>query len=90
MLVVPGVAVGNGGALCYAVDLVAVVPPRHHSTVFRSSVSQPPVRFSVVVHDDRAAVSQLGLKHDGGLAHSNRHALAVLPEDDSLKEKKEN
>jgi hypothetical protein len=30
------------------------------------------------------------LKHDGGLAHSNRHALAVLPEDHSLKEKKEN
>jgi hypothetical protein len=30
------------------------------------------------------------LKHDGGLAHSNRHALAVLPEDHRLKEKKEN
>ena len=25
VLVVPGVAVGNGGALCYAVDLVACV-----------------------------------------------------------------
>ena len=31
MLVVPRVAVGNGGALCYAVDLVACVEKRRAS-----------------------------------------------------------
>ena len=33
VLVVPGVPVGNRGAVRHAVDFVAVIPPCHHAAV---------------------------------------------------------
>ena len=39
----PGVAVRNGGAICDASNLIAIVPPGHHTGIFRGVVFEPSV-----------------------------------------------
>ena len=55
VLVVPGVAVSDGGAVADASDLVTVIPPCHDPGVGRGVVTEPPIRFAVVIDGDRSA-----------------------------------
>mmetsp|Transcript_8845 Transcript_8845/g.28034 ORF Transcript_8845/g.28034 Transcript_8845/m.28034 type:complete len:537 (+) Transcript_8845:4514-6124(+) len=64
VLVVPGVPVGDRGAVGNAGDLVAVVPPGHHARVLRRLVAQPPVGLAVVVHHHLLPSVCLGFEHD--------------------------
>mmetsp|Transcript_130841 Transcript_130841/g.378544 ORF Transcript_130841/g.378544 Transcript_130841/m.378544 type:complete len:295 (-) Transcript_130841:181-1065(-) len=76
VLVVPGVAVRDGRAVRDAVDLIAVVPPRHHPRVLGRVVPQPPVGLSVVVNDNCVS-SDPAPEHDLRLGHPIRHRPAI-------------
>jgi len=82
VLVVPRVAVGDGGAVGDARDLVAVVPPRHDARVLGGLGLEPEVGLAVVVDHDGLAVLQRGLEHDlrarGRLGHHVRVLVELL------------
>mmetsp|Transcript_10448 Transcript_10448/g.33382 ORF Transcript_10448/g.33382 Transcript_10448/m.33382 type:complete len:466 (+) Transcript_10448:423-1820(+) len=80
VLVVPGVAVRDRGAVGNASDLIAVVPPGHDTRVLGGVVAEPKVRLAVVVHQHLGAVAQLGVEHDGRVGHGHGHLLAVAEE----------
>eukprot|EP00959_Pyramimonas_sp_CCMP1952_P432642 9060109-Pyramimonas_sp.AAC.2 len=80
VLVVPRVAVGDGGAVGHARDLVAVVPPGHHARVLGGVVPQPPVRLAEVVDDYRGPVAVPAAEHDLRLGEVLSHLLAVRVE----------
>ena len=80
VLEVPGVAVGQGGAVGDAGDLVPVVPPRHHAAVLGGVLPEPVVAVEVVVHDDALPGLQLRLEDDAGLAGRVRKHVAELVE----------
>mmetsp|Transcript_26441 Transcript_26441/g.57432 ORF Transcript_26441/g.57432 Transcript_26441/m.57432 type:complete len:638 (+) Transcript_26441:429-2342(+) len=77
VLVVPGVAVRNGGAVGHARDLVPVVPPGHHAGILGGVVAQPPVGLPEVVDDHRGSVAVAAAEHDLRLGEVLRHLLAV-------------
>mmetsp|Transcript_20649 Transcript_20649/g.43400 ORF Transcript_20649/g.43400 Transcript_20649/m.43400 type:complete len:680 (+) Transcript_20649:62-2101(+) len=77
VLVVPGVAVGDGGPVPDARDLVPVVPPGHDAGVVGGAVAQPVVRVEVVVDEHLLAVLEAGAEDDGGVGHAHRHLVAV-------------
>mmetsp|Transcript_31081 Transcript_31081/g.73788 ORF Transcript_31081/g.73788 Transcript_31081/m.73788 type:complete len:428 (-) Transcript_31081:964-2247(-) len=79
VLVVPSVAVGDGRAVGDAVDLVPVVPPRHHTRILGGVVAQPPVALAEVVDHHRLAVAGASNKHDRRVGEVLRHVLAVPP-----------
>mmetsp|Transcript_17286 Transcript_17286/g.37111 ORF Transcript_17286/g.37111 Transcript_17286/m.37111 type:complete len:358 (-) Transcript_17286:888-1961(-) len=85
VLVVPGVPVGDGGAVRNAVDLVPVVPPRHHASVLGRVVAKPPVGLAVVVDHHLLPVVQLRLEHDLGLRQPLRQLVRVVVKLDCLR-----
>mmetsp|Transcript_21668 Transcript_21668/g.58326 ORF Transcript_21668/g.58326 Transcript_21668/m.58326 type:complete len:386 (-) Transcript_21668:594-1751(-) len=80
MLVVPSVAVGNGGAVGDARDLVAVIPPGHDARIRGRIIAEPPVGLAVVVNEHGGAVAEVPLHHDGRVAHACRHSVADVIE----------
>ena len=51
MAVVPGVVVHQGGSVGHPGYLVAVVPPRHHTSIVGCVLTQPVVGLTEVVED---------------------------------------
>jgi hypothetical protein len=49
--VVPGVVIHQRGAVSHACDLVAIVPPAHHTRIVVCVLRQPVVRFSEIIQD---------------------------------------
>mmetsp|Transcript_8699 Transcript_8699/g.28678 ORF Transcript_8699/g.28678 Transcript_8699/m.28678 type:complete len:252 (+) Transcript_8699:494-1249(+) len=80
VLVVPRVAVGDGGAVGDARDLVPVVPPRHDAGVLGGVVADPVVRLEVVIHHHGLAALEASLEHDRGLGHGLGHHVRVVPQ----------
>ena len=70
VLVVPRVAVGDGRAVAHPVDLVAVVPPRHHTRVLGRVVAQPPVGLAEVVDQHGASGTVSPAQHDLRQGHA--------------------
>mmetsp|Transcript_142040 Transcript_142040/g.441672 ORF Transcript_142040/g.441672 Transcript_142040/m.441672 type:complete len:231 (+) Transcript_142040:517-1209(+) len=84
VLVVPGVAVGDGGALGDAGYLVSVVPPRHDARVLGRVLVDPLVALQVVVDQDVLSVPALDLVDDLRVGQGPRNAVAVLDEGHQL------
>ena len=80
VLVVPRVAIGNGGSVGDAGDLVPVVPPAHDARVLGSLVAEPVVSLAVVVDDDRFSGPELGLEHDARVGEGLSHLVRVVEE----------
>mmetsp|Transcript_21245 Transcript_21245/g.61325 ORF Transcript_21245/g.61325 Transcript_21245/m.61325 type:complete len:220 (-) Transcript_21245:1551-2210(-) len=80
MLVVPGVAVCNGGAVSHPGDLVTVVPPCHDARIFRCVLLDPLIAPQIVVHRHLHAVLKLSLKYKLRVRHVLGHHVAVLDE----------
>ena len=80
VLVVPGVAVGQGGSVSDAGDLVAVIPPRQDAGVLGCVVPKPPVGLAVVVHVDGLPILGSALLDDGGVGEPTRDAPRVRVE----------
>mmetsp|Transcript_21539 Transcript_21539/g.51093 ORF Transcript_21539/g.51093 Transcript_21539/m.51093 type:complete len:212 (-) Transcript_21539:764-1399(-) len=89
VLVVPGVAVGNGSPIRDAVDLVAVVPPREHPGVLGGVVADPPVGLPEVVDHHWFAVRAPAQDHDRGVGEIVGHGPAVPPEVEGVDEEEE-
>mmetsp|Transcript_25412 Transcript_25412/g.55838 ORF Transcript_25412/g.55838 Transcript_25412/m.55838 type:complete len:301 (+) Transcript_25412:849-1751(+) len=83
VFVVPGVAIGNRGAVSECRDLITIIPPRHDSGIFRRVVSQPPVCLAIVVQLDNRAVAQSGLDDDCWIRKVRRESPAVMSKVDA-------
>mmetsp|Transcript_137460 Transcript_137460/g.334072 ORF Transcript_137460/g.334072 Transcript_137460/m.334072 type:complete len:307 (+) Transcript_137460:558-1478(+) len=85
VLVVPGVAISDGGALGDTSNLVPVVPPRHDAGVLRRVGVDPLVALQVVVNQERLAELVLRLVNDLGVGEGPGHPVAVLHESHQLR-----
>ena len=61
MLVVPCISIGNCCAVCNASNLVAIVPPRHHTGILRCILLQPEIGITIIVHGHLLPVTGLSL-----------------------------
>mmetsp|Transcript_59729 Transcript_59729/g.159845 ORF Transcript_59729/g.159845 Transcript_59729/m.159845 type:complete len:229 (+) Transcript_59729:494-1180(+) len=79
VLVVPGIAVGNGGPVPDARDLVAVVPPGYNTGGGSCVRRQPVVGLTIIIKDDLLASLQPDLVHDRGVGEGVLRELPAVP-----------
>mmetsp|Transcript_27661 Transcript_27661/g.83427 ORF Transcript_27661/g.83427 Transcript_27661/m.83427 type:complete len:290 (-) Transcript_27661:1239-2108(-) len=76
VLVIPRVPIGDRCPVADAVDLVAVIPPRHDARILGRVVSEPPISLSVIV-DDLLCAAHPAHEHDGRRGHRFTQPVAI-------------
>mmetsp|Transcript_57191 Transcript_57191/g.159167 ORF Transcript_57191/g.159167 Transcript_57191/m.159167 type:complete len:220 (-) Transcript_57191:1744-2403(-) len=77
VFVVPRVPIGDRRALRNACDLVAIIPPSHHTRVFRRISVNPQVPLVVVVDKEKPAVPLWHLVHHLRVRQALRSLVAM-------------
>ena len=67
VLVVPRVAIGNGGPVGDTGNLVAIVPPGQDAGVLGCVVPEPPIALAVVIDHDFFSALEAALLDNGGV-----------------------
>mmetsp|Transcript_13140 Transcript_13140/g.15918 ORF Transcript_13140/g.15918 Transcript_13140/m.15918 type:complete len:243 (+) Transcript_13140:745-1473(+) len=79
VFVVPGVSVCNGGTVGNTINLVAIVPPSHHTGILWGVVPQPPICFTEVIQHHNLTSLHVSPGNDLRFRHMRGHHVSMVP-----------